>query len=130
MLYSQSNNNTILIMVNYESSVAIMHQCNCLVHGCLCQDLLSFSPLVSYNVGLVSVFLIVQSNLSIKGTEGKTCKCPLQTGALYKEVCYFEWICFPQTVLPRFIAPLYNAKLAYRHDFLKSRIIYVIIASL
>jgi hypothetical protein len=30
------------------------------------------------------------------------------------------------TMLPRFIAPRYNSKLAYRHDFLKSRFIYVI----
>jgi hypothetical protein len=28
----------------------------------------------------------------------------------------------PYTVFPRFIAPLYNAKRAYRHDFLKSRL--------
>ena len=49
--------------------------------------------------------------------------------ALYKEVCYFEWIFFPYTVLPRFIAPLYNAKRAYHHDFLKSHFIYVIIPS-
>jgi hypothetical protein len=34
------------------------------------------------------------------------------------------------TVLPHFIAPRYNAKLAYRHDSLKSRFIYVIIPSL
>ena len=53
------------------------------------------------------------------------------SGNINKQHEYVQSLCifFPYTVLPRFITPLYNAKCAYRHNFLTSRFIYVIMST-